>query len=481
MKRFLAIILAMAMIFTLAVSLTACKDKEKDDAVVTDNGEVNNNQSASNPLDMMEDLSSADDFAFDAWVNEGFMDYPPVGGNEEYKLPYYNLEDKKVSFLYSSMIEYSDPSIKDSIKLAYEIDYTTVLVSPGELLNRFISMVISGDVPDVFFYGLTPALINKGYVQPWDPYFDFSVGLWIELKNSMDMVKFKNYHYAIDMSTGPGEVMWYNNTLFEEMGEKTPLDYYNENNWTWDTYRELSMKMTQDLTGNGVPDIWGTFLNSTTAFVYSTGIDFVSLNEDGTAVNNMKDARVARAMQFYVDMIIKDKCAATGEGDRDMFVNGQVAMLQGGIWYRTPFKEMIKNGEVNFVPFPRDPQMDKYYIGEGFGSWQLAKGSKNPFGAAALMSGSRYNVLNSAYENRATNDDESWLRSEWSLEMNEWYNECMFNDQVRPTLICQSIFGLQDFAGDIWYRPTQGEPWATIAAELSPRVDDSIARALDLD
>jgi len=39
---------------------------------------------------------------------------------------------------------------------------------------------------------------------------------------------------------------------------------------------------------------------------------------------------------------------------------------------------------------------------------------------------------------------------------------------------------MDEYWGDLWYRTTQGEPWATIAEELYPRVQDNIERVIDL-
>lgn len=59
-------------------------------------------------------------------------------------------------------------------------------------------------------------------------------------------------------------VITYNYTLFQEMGEKTPKEYWLEGTWDWKTFEEVCKKMTKDVDGDGKYDIYGSTRGSAT-------------------------------------------------------------------------------------------------------------------------------------------------------------------------------------------------------------------------
>jgi len=52
-------------------------------------------------------------------------------------------------------------------------------------------------------------------------------------------------------------MFYYNKTMFENYGAKTPAEYYMEGNWTWDTMVECWKSVTKDLDGDGKNDTYG--------------------------------------------------------------------------------------------------------------------------------------------------------------------------------------------------------------------------------
>ena len=271
-------------------------------------------------------------------------------------------------------------------------------------------------------------------------------------------------------------MVWYNKEIFEENGLKTPKEYYTEGNWTWDTYRELALANTVDSNSDGKPEIWGCAIDMPSMFVFTTGHDIVTL-ANGKIVNDVRNADVARAVQFYTDLYIKDKCAYDGTDSRDMFAAGQIAMLTGGMWYRSSWVDMLKRNAIDYAPFPKDPQADKYYLMEEFGNYYIGNTAKNPEGAAAYLTSERYHTLDK------TGREEGILKdfdtTGWTLELDDWLWNEFYKDDKKGVLSTYIMFEINNFWGDIWFRPKNGEPWSAVSEEISPKIDDTIARILE--
>jgi len=407
-----------------------------------------------------------------------WMDVPGANGNDDWKLPKYETSSDVIKFLVHYDVEQPKVDDNSSFRDVYGLRHESIVVPPSERVNKFISMVLSSDPPDILMYEFQPQLVNKGYLEPWDSYIDFNLGIWSGIKNSIDNLTFQGGHYSIDALGGRWEMVWYNLDIFEEYGHKTPMEYYKEGNWNWDTFRECAKDLTVDLNSDGTPDIWGCAIASPSPFVYTTGIDFVSITPDGAISNNMRDERIARAMNFYIELVMRDKCIYLGDDINQMFTRGALAMMINGASAIPHIMDLVKEYKTFFVPFPRDPGADKYYIAEGFGSNSLAKGAPNPEGSAAYFCSGRYDWLNTDAKVQRT-DEENFANNGGSNEMNDWLFSEFYKDDLHPALVTWVIFGVSEFWGDIWYRPTQGEPWATIAEEVYPRVQDSIERLLD--
>ena len=74
----------------------------------------------------------------------------------------------------------------------------------------------------------------------------------------MDPFTYKGEIYGIG---GPHStyfnVITYNYSLFQEYGEKTPREYWEEGTWDWKTFEEVAKRMTKDVDGDGTNDLYG--------------------------------------------------------------------------------------------------------------------------------------------------------------------------------------------------------------------------------
>ena len=401
------------------------------------------------------------------------LDENMTGTKEKIALPKYVMSSNKVV-----MLSVSDDGQHDLFTKEYGGVIEYVVTSHEEYQNKLVSLVMSDQSPDGFSSAFQPNLIKKDLVQPIDSLFDFTMPLWAGLKKSLDQYKWNGNYYMVSPIFGRWSVVWYNRTIFADNGIDTPDTYLEKGEWTWSKLREVSKALTIDADQNGTPEIWGIAIDDLGMFISSTGKSFVTFNSDGTATNNIKSPEIASAIKFYADLYNKDKCVYKGDDGRDRFMQDQIAMIAGGLWYRVPFKEKMKVDSICFVPYPKSDSADKYYCPESSDGVFIPKGAKNPAGAAALISAKRFMYV-----------DEYWLN--WDKE--NVAKDCYWNDddqnmiwnwvqnsaKLTPVPNLAQTFGVDQLNGDIYARTRDGEPWATIAEEISPKIDNNIAKALE--
>ncbi len=456
MKKITALLLALAMLFTAA----ACATQGEQ------GGETPTPEAT--PTTAEIDLTEGG-----KWMN-----YEGANGDMNLRLPAYEFPSDTVTIL--NHYEINQPnSLKESVvRDVYKINYKTIVVDNGQKSSKLISMIMGGSAPDIAMISFTPALVNKGYAAAWDDYIDFSIGLWEGLSNSLNNISMNGKHYFIDATAQRhGSIVWVNTELFSEMGVKSPVEYYAEGNWTWDTMRECALNMTVDADGDGMPEIYGLANDNPQAFVHMTGIDFVTYNPDGTATNNILSDNIARAVEFHVSLYA-DGLVSEESDSRNTFVAGGIAMYMGPLWYRGSFLDMIHSGKVTLVPWPKDPQADAYYVLEEFGGHVLAKDASNPQGAAAYMTSTRYAAVNNL-DNEYVSDEERYEKQQETNAVAEILKNELFAEDKTPVLQTWSSFNIGDFWGNIWFFTRLGEPWSSTAQELAPQIDSYIQTALE--
>lgn len=276
-----------------------------------------------------------------------------------------------------------------------------VAVPWGDQKSTLISMVNAGDQVDVAQANDQnfPVYPLKNIVQPIDQYIDLSDEIWN--KAVTNAFTFGGKPYAVGSTSAP-IVIFYNKTMFDDNGVKTPSEYYAEGNWTWDTFREVAMELTQDTDSDGQVDQYGFgwWDAGYALMVASNGRTLLSYNPDGTITTNYDSENVKEAMQFTQDALLKDKFIdSSKEGDyfNAEFKNGKLAMsAEYGFGGFSVFKS---DYEIDFVPVPAGPKGEKDVGPGGLGGWSIPVVSKNPQGGAEFIKMMSQNELNKATEN----------------------------------------------------------------------------------
>lgn len=155
--------------------------------------------------------------------------------------------------------------------------------------------------------------------------------------------------YGIPFSTPPG-LMFYNKTLFEENGLKTPLELVAEGNWTYDEFLNAAQAIADPSQGvYGVKLIreWKNWSDALLPLFWSHGAEV--FNEDNTAFA-LNSPEGAAALQLFNDMIFKDEVHPK-PGDEITFDTGKIGMFTDRYSYVSNARA-IEDFEWDIAPMP---------------------------------------------------------------------------------------------------------------------------------
>ena len=380
------------------------------------------------------------------------------------QLPKLEITSKKLRFLNpnAGVMKFAEKYLKSE----YGIDDLEIVnVGPTEQRTRFINSVMSNEYFDIYWDTFSPALIKNGYVQPID--VDMSVPLWSEVAASNEQFLWNGQRYYVVPGFAKQIMVYYNKSMFDEAGETYPADLFDQGEWDWDKMLEVAQNLTLDSNRDGTPEQYGLSFGEPELLLFTTGKHLITFMPDGTARNNIGSPEVARAVAYNM------KLRQSGTMSPDPFKafgDGSVAMC---VAHRGLAREwcvkMIKADNLGVAPLPRDPDADQYYTEREGGGFYISKGAPNLQGAIACCNVYAYVIRSDEYrENIYESDIENGF---WTMELQKQYEK---SNNLVGVLRNWEAFNMGDYWGDLWSRPLNGEPWETIAAELSPKVDAKI-------
>lgn len=276
-------------------------------------------------------------------------------------------------------------STKPLFEEKYGGKVTVIGVGWGEQASTVISMVNSGEVCDL---GQAhdqnfPIYGAKNIVQDVSQYVDLNDGFWYD--SCTKAFTYDGTPYAMGAEATP-VVISYNKTLFEQNGVKTPMEYFQEGNWTWDTFREVALEMTGDTDGDGENDVygfgwWDSFY---VQLLGTNGISTINYDGENGVESNYQTAAAAEAFEFLQNGYTTDKFIMFPDGDSFIaaFKGGSLAMTcEYGFAAITAY---ACDYEIEWAPLPVGPSGSQYDCCGGLNGFVIPVSSANPEGAAAF-------------------------------------------------------------------------------------------------
>lgn len=242
-----------------------------------------------------------------------------------------------------------NPNVKVNIDLQAENDSI-------EFLKKLDLLQLSGDTAEVIHvpsfreYALRA---EKGFFRPID---DLIAGEGISYDSEYGYpTQINGKSYGIPFEPGIYGVL-INKDMLDAAGLPIP-----EEGWTWDDYATYAKAMTK---GSGASKIYGSFMHSWSEFkregLFNVVMDNPYVKEDGTSNLDSPYFRTWLEYMWKLEQVDKSQVPyadmkATGMHYRDVFMNGQVAMIPIGTWMFDTVIDVAKyphTFQTIFAPFP---------------------------------------------------------------------------------------------------------------------------------
>ena len=343
------------------------------------------------------------------------------------------LENKTIKWLATWDINPDDTGKNVPVDLAvfqerYGGEVRYYPVAYDERYEKLAQYINSGEEID-FFSGSDMDAFPKGAIKemfvPVDDYIDFDSELWKDVKEVNDSFEWNDKHYLTAVNiNGEGCAVIYNKNTIAQLGFEDPSELLEKGEWNWNTFEKmLDAFVDNDNQKYGIDGWWFE-----EALVQTTGIPAISL-ENGKLVNNLADSSIERAENWLYKQSVNGNIAIGrkdyGWTEHPEYIGeGKLLFYPCGLWrlYMTPDKWLPVFGEdMGFVPMPKDPESDKYYIPAGMDSYLFVKNGGNPEGTAKYLDCKRYVLLNQDLRN--ISDNQTKKDFGWSDEMIDMKNK----------------------------------------------------------
>lgn len=305
-------------------------------------------------------------------------------------LPKVELANKEIKWLcWDSSWNYNTETAEGKLFAdAYGGAIVTETCSYDDRYTVLANKVSSGESPDMFPFEADnfPCGVISGMYDPLDDYLDLSGDEWGYTRDLMEKYVVGGKHYVILPYSQEGDFLVYNRDTIEMHGLDDPYELFLEGKWDWNAmYDMLVAYCNADEDRYGIGGWWPEY-----AFVATTGTPFVSL-EDGHLKSNLESTEVAKAMNFLAKLYAEGlhypwekfdwakKINFITEGKMLFYATGEYDLK--GTFTNTKKSASCEN--VFIVPFPKDPDTDKYYQHLGTDAHMLVAGAKNPQAVAA--------------------------------------------------------------------------------------------------
>ena len=203
--------------------------------------------------------------------------------------------------------------------------------------------------------------------------------------------------------------------------------------------------------------------------------------KDGVITSNLMSAEMERAENFMLDMnkmqLPLPKAEYNWVEQPQRIAEGTTLFYPCGVWalYEADLSKFGEQGEIMFVPMPKDPKADEYYLPSGVDAYALCKSAPNPEGAAAFMKCK----LMAVGDEKTQEIAEKQYREDygWTDEMIDMWHTTKELTNENPVI--DFYAGTSSDIYDLVHNPIKdasynGKEWSTTRDEISSAVQNEI-------
>ena len=275
-------------------------------------------------------------------------------------------------------------------------------------------------------------------------------------------------------ATGDQVGVIYNRKTVAEAGLEDPADLFAKGEWDWDAFENmLEQYVDPSKQRYGIDGWWFEF-----GLMNTIGIPPISL-ENGKLVSNIGDPSMERVQNWMYELSQKGYVAI---GSEDLGWEAKPAYIGEGktLFYPAGLYEFYKEksqwsktfgNDAFFVPMPKDPKADEYYIPTGFEAYMFVSGGSNPEGVAKYLDCKRFTHLDE--DTKALADKQFTDDYGWSQEMLDMKNSMQELAEENPVIDISK--GISDDCGELLddslRKAARGTPWNETYESIYATVD----------
>lgn len=345
-----------------------------------------------------------------------------------------------------------------------------------------LAKAINGNEGIDFFYAGDLDAFPKGAVRsmfvPADDYINFDSPLWDDVRKLNDTFVWDGKHYIISTRiAGDNCGVIYNRKTIREAGLNDPAELYADGKWNWNTFEEMLKKFADPENQRyGIDGWWFEY-----GLTATSGVAPVSM-ENGRLVNNLSEPAMERVQNWIYKLYQNDyiaigseaygwnaKPSNIGEGKTLFYPCGLYQFYKKSSEWKNIFGE-----DVFFVPMPKDPESEEYYIPVGMEAYAFVKGGRNPEGVGKFLECKRF-IMNDT-ESLAIADRQMKEDYGWTDEMFDMKDSMQKLAEKNPVIDVSR--GVSEDCGELLDNSmrltARGTPWSETYDSINGVVDKYI-------
>lgn len=247
-----------------------------------------------------------------------------------------------------------------------------------EYISKVSQQIAAGKSPDIAASNSTfPAALEM--LQPLPSIFNVYDKFWDHRVS--EATKINGKYYFVNTYNSPftgGYVVYYNKTLFNSAGLKTPQEYYDEGNWTYETFK----KVAKDVTSAGYK---GAMFDPI-IIAQQHGAGLIEYNSTTSKFSgSASNPDFIKSMQYYSSGLEEGVFVS---GSASNFSHGGIGLAMLGTYglkYDGYFKDLLPS-QIGVLPCPNSLDGKKLDIMPlGYRGYGICKGAQNAEAAYYLL------------------------------------------------------------------------------------------------